>query len=186
MKKIYILLMQSSTILSRIVRCVTGAPYTHVSISFEETLQPLYSSSRKNGETLFPAGPCTEPFHRGYLSKHPNIPCALYELEVTDEVYRTAKEEVSRIVDNNEDYGFNILGLIFCQLHIPHRRDGHYFCSQFVGEVLEKSHALALPKDISLMHPADYMGLPELRCRFMGLLGDLVRLRNCKLRPPVR
>lgn len=183
MKTIYILLIRSSTILSKMVHLVTSAPYTHVSISFNESLQPLYSSSRKNGETLFPAGPCTEPFHKGYLSRHPKIPCALYELEVTDEVYDAAKAEVERIIENADDYSFNVIGLFLCQLRIPYRRKGHYFCSQFVGEVLRHSNAVELPKDTSLMRPIDYTKLPKLICKFKGALCDLVRMRTPQLAP---
>lgn len=178
MKKIYILLTRSTTILSRMVHLFTAAPYTHVSISFDESLQPLYSSSRKNGETLFPAGPCIELFHRGYLKKHQDIPCALYELEVSDEVYCAAKMEVERIMKQADKYNFNIIGLILCQFHIPYHRKSHYFCSQFVGEILCRSKALKLPKDTSLMHPIDYMNMPELSCKFDGVLYELISLKQ--------
>lgn len=94
MKTIYILLTKSDTILSKLVHLVTSDAYTHVSVSFDERLQTLYSSSRKNGQTLFPAGPCTERLHAGYYHRHAQIPCRLYELPVSDEAYEQAKEEV--------------------------------------------------------------------------------------------
>lgn len=178
MKTIYILLTRSSTVLSKIVGFITADKYTHVSISFEECLQPMYSSSRKNGETLFPAGPCTENFHRGYLKNHPHIPCALYELTVSDEVYYSAKADVERIINNSDDYSFNIIGLLLCHMNIPYHRKKHFFCSQFVGEVLHKSQALQLPKDTSLMRPSDYMTIPELVCRFTGRLNELLQRRQ--------
>ena len=178
MKTIYILLTKSSTFLSKVVGFITSDKYTHVSISFEESLQPMYSSSRKNGETMFPAGPCTENFYRGYLKKHPQIPCALYELKVSDEVYYAAKAEVEQIINNADDYSFNIIGLFLCRMNIAYHRKGHYFCSQFVGEVLHKSKAIALPKDTSLMLPSDYMTIPELVCRFTGRLSELLQKRS--------
>lgn len=174
MKKIYILLTKSTTILSRIVHFITGDDYTHVSIAFEENLQPLYSSSRKNGVTLFPAGPCEEYLHRGYFRKHPQIPCALYELQVSEEIYQAAQLETRRIMSKADCYKFNIIGLIFCRMNIPLRRKGHYFCSQLVGEILQQSQAVNLPKDTSLMRPVDYMKLPELNCRYRGRLYELL------------
>ena len=60
MKTIYILLTRSTTILSRLVHFVTEDTYTHAALAFDEELRTLYSSSRKNGKTLFPAGPCVE------------------------------------------------------------------------------------------------------------------------------
>lgn len=60
MKTIYILLTRSGTLLSKLVYSVTGANYTHASLAFDEDLSCLYSSTRKNGYTMFPAGPSRE------------------------------------------------------------------------------------------------------------------------------
>ncbi len=177
MKIIYILLTKSNTLLSRLVHFVTADSYTHVAISFEGDLQPLYSSSRKNGRTIFPAGPCMEQLHQGYYRKNAQIPCILYELHVSDEAYMLAKQEVQNIMSNEHDYHFNIIGLLLCQLNIPYHRKHHFFCSQFVSEVLSKSNALRLPKDASLMKPSDYMYLPELLCRFRGQLQNLIQMQ---------
>jgi inositol transport system substrate-binding protein len=160
--------------LSRIVHLVTADDYTHISISFDKSLQPLYSSSRKNGETIFPAGPCKEQLQGGYYSKHPEIPCALYELYVDDEVYNMAKAEAKQIISNSDDYHYNIIGLILCQFKIPFHRKGYFFCSEFVSEVLCRSKALNLPKDTSLMRPVDFMCISELVCRYRGQLSNLI------------
>ena len=177
MKTIYILLTRSDTLLSRLVQLFTADPYTHASISFDHALQPLYSSARKNGETMFPAGPTTEVFHRGFYHKHQHIPCALYELSVPDEVYEAARAEAQNFARNSDLYSFNILGLILCNMGIPFHPRYKFFCSQFVGEILCRSRALQLPKDSSLMKPMDYTRIPELRCRYRGKLRDLVRQR---------
>ncbi len=175
MKTIYILLTKSDSILSRIIHFITMDSYTHVSIAFDENLEQLYSSSRKNGRTVLPAGPCMEQISCGYYRKHASrIPCLLYELQVDEEIYFQVKREVQRIIENSEEYHYNIFGLLLCQFNIPYHRKRHYFCSQFVSEVLDRSGALKLPKDTSLMKPSDYMCLPELSYRFQGRLWDLV------------
>lgn len=175
MKTIYILLTKSDTILSKIVYFITGDNYTHVSISFDEELKTLYSSSRKNGRTLFPAGPCREHLESGYYQRHTDIPCAVYELKVSDETYERAREEVAAIMADADRYHFNILGLVLCQFNIPYHRKYYFFCSQFVSEILHRSRAVCLPKDTSLMRPSDYMRLPELLCCFNGYIGELVQ-----------
>ncbi len=178
MKTIYILLTRSDTLLSRLVQIFTADPYTHASISFDQSLQPLYSSARKNGETMFPAGPCTEVFHRGFYYKHRNIPCALYALHVPDEVYEAARSEAQDFARNSHLYSFNILGLILCKLNIPFHPKSKYFCSQFVAEILHRSQALELPKDTSLMKPMDYTHLPQMHCQYQGRLRDLIQTRS--------
>ena len=178
MRTIYILLTRSGTLLSNLVYLFTADEFTHASISFEPGLQPLYSSARKNGETMFPAGPCREYFHRGFYHKHRRIPCALYALEVSAEQYARAQQEVLRIIDRSDEYHFNILGLILCRMNIPLRRRRKFFCSQFVAEVLQRGNALTLPKAPSLMRPGDYAGLPGLKCLYQGTLQELVAQRS--------
>ena len=88
MKSIYIMLTRSETILSRLVYLVTRDAYTHASISFDENLTTFYSSSRKDGHTIFPAGPCREALNSGYYENHHHIPCAVYELKVENDAYK--------------------------------------------------------------------------------------------------
>ena len=181
MKTLYIFLTRSGTLLSNLVYSLTGAQYTHISLAFDEDLSTLYSSTRKNGYTMFPAGPSREYLNRGVFLMRENIPCALYALEVTDEAYTRAKRRTQHMMHHGELYRFNSLGLLLCWMHIRWQRRRHYFCSQFVSEVLEKSGALTLPKDSTLMHPNDYTQLPQLKCLYKGRLADLPQRKAMEL-----
>ena len=150
MKTLYIFLTRSGTLLSNLVYSLTGAQYTHISLAFDEDLSTLYSSTRKNGYTMFHAGPSREYLNRGVFLMRENIPCAL-------------------------------VGLLLCWMHIRWQRRRHYFCSQFVSEVLQKSGALELPKPSTLMHPSDYAELPELRCLYRGTLAGLPQRQSMEL-----
>ena len=181
MKTLYIFLTRSGTLLSNLVYRLTGAQYTHISLAFDEDLSTLYSSTRKNGYTMFPAGPSREYLNRGVFLMRENIPCALYALEVTDEAYTRAKRRTQHMMHHGELYRFNSLGLLLCWMHIRWQRRRHYFCSQFVSEVLEKSGAMELPKDSTLMHPNDYAQLPQLKCLYEGCLADLPQRKAMEL-----
>ena len=181
MKTLYIFLTRSGTLLSNLVYRLTGAQYTHISLAFDENLSTLYSSTRKNGYTMFPAGPSREYLNRGVFLMRENIPCALYALEVTDEAYIRAKRRTQHMMHHGELYRFNSLGLLLCWMHIRWQRRRHYFCSQFVSEVLEKSGAMELPKDSTLMHPNDYAQLPQLKCLYEGCLADLPQRKAMEL-----
>jgi hypothetical protein len=181
MKKIYILLTRSTTIVSRTVHLATRAPYTHASLCLDAEMRLLYSSSRKNGRTLFPAGPCMERLNYGYWEKHPETPCILYEVEVCDEAYETIKEEIQLILDRQEHHHFNIIGLFLCYFEIAWARKHHFFCSQFVSEILQRSNALELPKPPALMRPMDYTRLERLQCIYEG---DLHGLKERFMREP--
>ena len=181
MKTLYIFLTRSGTLLSNLVYHITGAQYTHVSLAFDPDLTTLYSSTRKNGYTMFPAGPSKEYLNRGVFRLREDIPCALYALDVTEEAYLRARRRANHMMAHGELYRFNSLGLLLCALHIRWQRRRHYFCSQFVSEVLQKSGSLDLPKHSTLMHPNDYASLPELRCLYQGRLGDLPQRQRMEM-----
>ena len=181
MKTIYILLTRSGTLLSKLVYAVTGANYTHASMAFDDDLSCLYSSTRKNGYTMFPAGPSREYLNQGVFRLRENVPCALYALEVEDETYARARRRAEHMMVHGGLYRFNVLGLMLCALHIRWKRRRHYFCSQFVSEVLEKSGAMELPKDSTLMHPSDYTRLPGLECLYTGPLSQLPQRQQMEL-----
>ena len=174
MRKIYILLTRSGTWVSRLIGLVTNDRYTHASISFEPDLQPMYSFSRKYVNLPLPAGLRAEPLDTGFYKKYDSIPCALYELNVTDAVYAAAKSEVERMMQDTGHCPFNLIGLLLCRMQIPFHRENQYFCSEFVSEVLTRSHALTMPKVPSLMRPNDYTSLSQLTCRFEGKLNELL------------
>ena len=181
MKTLYILLTHSGTLLSNLINHMNGSKYTHVSLAFDEDLNTLYSSTRKNGYTMFPAGPSREYLNRGIFRLRGDIPCALYALEVSDEAYVRARRRAEHMMNHGNLYRFNSLGLLLCWLHIRWQRRRHYFCSQFVSEVLEKSGAMELPKDSTLMHPSDYTRLPELECLYAGPLQELPQRQQMEL-----
>lgn len=178
MKTLYIFLTRSGTLVSNLVYALTGAEYTHISLAFDENLNTLYSSTRKNGYTMFPAGPSREYLNKGVFRLRENIPCALYALEVSDEAYARAKRRAEHMMTHGELYRFNSLGLLLCAFHIRWNRRRHYFCSQFVSEVLEKSGAMELPKHSTLMHPNDYTTLQDLHCVYEGRLSGLPQRQN--------
>ena len=111
MKTIYILLTRSGTLLSNLVYRLTGARYTHASLAFDEDLSCLYSSTRKNGYTMFPAGPSREYLDRGVFRLRPDVPCALYALEVSEEAYTRARRRADHMMAHGNLYRFNVLEL---------------------------------------------------------------------------
>ena len=56
MKKIYIVLAHTGTILSRIIKMRTGAEYTHSSIALDKNLEQMYSFGRKYSYIAFIGG----------------------------------------------------------------------------------------------------------------------------------
>ena len=174
MKTIYLLLTKSNSFVSKAIYYMTQDDYTHISISFEESLQPMYSCARKYTYTPLPAGIKNESLISGFYLKNSSIPCALYRIKVTADKYNKAKALLNKILEDEGDYKYNLMGLVLCHFELAYRRHHYYFCSEFVSEVLLKSQALYLPKLPCLMRPADYASISILECVFRGRLEQLI------------
>ena len=82
MKTIYLLLTKSNSFVPKAIYYMTQDDYTHISISFEESLQPMYSCARKYTYSPLPAGIKNESLISGFYFKNSSIPCALYRIKV--------------------------------------------------------------------------------------------------------
>lgn len=173
MKTLYILLSRTDSIVSKIVRFFTKTYYTHASLAFDDELVFLYSSARKNGVKMFPAGPTQESLYRGFFGRDAHTPCALYALEVDEAVYNSAKTEIDFFMENKNDYKFSVLGVIACKFGIKWQRKNKFFCSQFVAEILKRSGMDVIAKEPCLTHPRDYEKIPHIKKLYEGTVGEI-------------
>ena len=88
---IYILLTRSGTWFSRLIHLVTSDCYTHASIGLDGPSGPFYSFARRYEHFALPAGLVEE--RPGVRNRQ--IPCCLYELKVSDPVYRRLRRQLS-------------------------------------------------------------------------------------------
>ena len=168
MRYIYVLLTRSSTAYSRLIRAVTGDEYTHVSLGLGDGAEELYSFSRKRARLTLPSPIMREDIAGGYMSRHPRTKCALYRIRTDERHYLAVRRRVENMYAEQGRYHYSILGAALCKLDIAHERAEHYFCSQFVAEVLSRCGVIRLPKSASLMRPADFARLPELEKIYSG------------------
>ena len=71
-------------------------------------------------------------------------------------------------------FRYSRLGVLFCLLGIPFHRKNHYFCSQFVAEILKDAKAAELVKDSTLYYPGDFRRMPGMRLHFQGNLRGMM------------
>lgn len=170
-KHVYILLTNTDTVFSRMLRAATGFSYTHSSLSLEDPTKQLYSFARLHGDFPLPAGFVRETPGRGVMGRYPNAPCALYEIETEEDSWLRARQLIREMEQQPALYKYNLLGLPLIRLGIPVNRPFRMVCSQFVAFILETSGILTLPKPFSLFTPMDFTALPGLKLVFQGRLG---------------
>lgn len=170
MKKIYILLTRFPDRGSRALEFFTRYHYCHAAIGLEEDLNHFYSFKRK--------GFMVEEITRYLRPDRKPFACQLYMLEVPDHTYDRIKALITGFTARKAQMHYSNLGLVLSVMRIPFKRRHHYFCSQFVAEVLKHSHAAKLKKSTTLYLPGDLRKLSGVRLIFHGnLLGMVQRFR---------
>ena len=141
---ITVLLTRYYSTFSNFIYFVSGKGYTHASIALDDENEYFYSFNF-NG------------FKKEYPKKHMRRSgrSVSYQLEVSKEDFEKISRKVLEMENRKEQFHYSRLGVIFCLMRIPFRRKNHYFCSQFVAEMLKMSREVLLGRDSSLYLPND-------------------------------
>lgn len=169
-KKLYILLSDTGSLVSRAIKLYTGNPYSHVSIALDINVKEIYSFSRLRPHNPLIGGFVKEDINNGTYSIFPNTICELYSIDITNAQFEQIRKEINRFVNSDHKYGYNYLGVAGLMLNIPVKRKYNYFCSQFVSEILYNSCINIIDKDIGLITPNDFRNNKNLKLIYEGNL----------------
>ncbi|MBQ6900048.1 MAG: hypothetical protein IJN72_04355 [Firmicutes bacterium] len=173
MKEIYILLTNSTTLISKAISLCTKAEYTHVALAMDKDLTMLYSFGRKFKWSMVPSGFVREGVNHGVMGDSENMKCALYTIQISDNAYQRLANRLRHMESKKNCYRFNYLGLPMCGFGWKSGGKNVFFCSQFVCHVLQKSGAIEEHKHPSLTHPVDFQKLQVANKIFEGKISEL-------------
>lgn len=155
--KLYIVISQTGTIFSQIIRLFTKDPYNHSSISLNEELTDMYSFGRKYARLPLPGGFIQECIGKKVFATHPNTTMIVYELTVTKAQYHKVKKIVRRMRQQRKAYAYNLLGIVFVAFHKERKAHNKYYCSEFVKHVLVESGIVDESELPSMCKPMDFL-----------------------------
>lgn len=165
MKNVYILLTRSAGRGAKAIRFFTRYPYAHASIGLEEDMNTFYSFVFK--------GFIVEKIE--HYNKKCDVPmkCMLYEIPVSDEKYLDLREKLRNFEGNKDVLRFSSLGMVLAIMRLPiWKKENHYFCSQFVAEMLKESGINRSIRPCRITQPRDFKYVDNARMVFKGnLLG---------------
>lgn len=168
MKKIYIILTHTGTMLSKIIKCYTGDEFSHVSIAMDQELYQMYSFGRLNPYNPFYGGFVHERINKGTFKRFSRTKAKIYSLEIEDEQYEKLKYTINHIKKIRRHYAFNILGLIAVGFKIKIESEKCFYCAEFVKYLLEKAKIENNLPDI--VKPDDFKKINKLKLEYVGLL----------------
>ena len=158
-RRIYVVVTQTGTILSRILKLFTRARYNHASVSYDATLETMYSFGRLHPYNPFFAGFVREGRNRGTFKRFRNTEAVVIAIPVTEEMREEFRRDVVAMYGHRADYEYNYVGLFMAAFGVAVKPKNAFYCSEFVRYILLR-HALISPDSLSgIVHPSDFLRL---------------------------
>ncbi len=171
----YILLTNTGSFLTKLIKLYTKKPYNHASISFDHALSEVYSFGRKTARNPFIGGFVKEDVKAGLFKQ---ADCTIYSFTVTDDQLQKMIYYLQDIEAQKRDYRYNFLGLFGVMFNKPIKRKKAFFCSQFVATVLKEGNIIHFEKPHSLITPHDFQKVTTFQFVFEGKLKDYQKQRK--------
>ncbi|WP_206109997.1 hypothetical protein [Paenibacillus albicereus] len=166
---LYILLTDTGTLFTRLIKTYTGAPYNHASLALDPCLRQMFSFGRKDLAHPLAAGFVREEAER-MCREYPRTTCALLRLDVTEQQYQRACGVIRSFEQTEDRYGYNLFGLLGFVLNLRFEPKDRYFCSQFVAHALERSGIALFDQSPALTAPHQFLEHSELEIVYEGPL----------------
>lgn len=177
---IYIVLSDTGTIFTNLIKSYTRAPYNHASISFDSELTEMYSFGRKNPRNPLHGGFVKEDVLTGTYSYYPETTCVIYKMDVTEREKEKMKRILKVFIQKNDKFLYNFLGVVGVSIKEPIEFSNSYFCSQFVAEVLKRSGIHLWDKLPAMVTPEDFRKSNRLELIYEGKLFDFEPVKRSK------
>ena len=172
MKKIYIILTYTGTLLSKIIKFYTKNEFSHVSISLDKELKYMYSFGRLNAYNPFWGGFVHEGINRGTFKRFSNTNANIYSLVIENNQYEKLKQEIFNIKKERKLYKFNTLGLFAVGFKIKIKFNQSFYCAEFVKYTLDKAN---IPNKLpDLVKPEDFKDIKNLDLEYSGKLSKYI------------
>ena len=168
MRKIYILLMHTNTIPSKLVKYFTRYKYSHVAISLTEDCYTTYSFGRRSLYNILNGGLSIQNKDGKFFGKFNKTTCKIYELEVTEEQYESVKEKLQYMEKNIDNYKYDFFGIVPRMFGKPVTFKDRFVCSYFVACVLTEANICDFGKDTCLVVPRDFEGIKGFKQIYSG------------------
>ncbi|CAG7652812.1 hypothetical protein PAESOLCIP111_06640 [Paenibacillus solanacearum] len=169
---IYVLLTDTGTLFTSVIKQFTADPYNHASLAFDPELNDLFSFGRKSSANPWTAGFVEENLYEGTFRHFPDTRCIVLRLNVSQRQRATAAQFIQYIQSERDAYRYNLIGLLGVLLDCDLQRKRAYFCSQFVADTLRHAGLSLWNKPVSLVTPGDFLRHPAFEPVYEGRLYD--------------
>jgi hypothetical protein len=171
-RKVYILLTDTGSVLTRLIKLYTKKPLNHASIVLDDHFSQVYSFGRKKPSNPFFGGFVQENIRGGLFR---DADCAIFCCTLNEQQFLQLKNKIKVMEENRHAYKYNFIGLFAVMLNKEFNRKNAFFCSHFVADLLQESGVpINRQKPLSLITPHDIKESPSLEFLYEGKLSSYV------------
>jgi len=180
MKKIYIVLTYTGTILSKIVKFYTRDRFSHISISLDENLDEMYSFGRLNPYNPFWRGFIHEKIKSGTYKRFKNTEAEIFSMDITEKQYNIIKNIINFMNENKKCYSFNVIGLFAVSINRKVKFKHSFYCAEFVKYLFDRAKISRgeLPE---IIKPEDFKNLSNIKKEYRGKLKKYKANKNIEI-----
>lgn len=152
---VYIVLTDTGTAVSKVIKKVTGDPYNHASLSLDTSLQRMFSfNMRGNGFDI-------ESIDMDFYGAHKDtVRYAVYAYMATPYEFHLVRDAIDNMRNQAERFRYSVKGLIgFFSKH-KQLYDNEMVCSEFVAEMIKAMNPDVITKPRNQYKPYD---LPKIK-----------------------
>ena len=168
-RNVYLILTDTGTLFTRMIKLYTKKPYNHASLSFDPHFLEIYSFGRKRPRNPFIGGFIKESRQTGLLKE---AKCMIYSCPISENQYQKMRYFIRQIEERKDSLRYNLVGLFAIPLHKKIIRENAFFCSQFVATVLEAGQVVEFKKHPSQVTPHDLQQFPHFELLYQGEFND--------------
>ena len=170
MKQIYLVLTDTGTALSKIIRIFMRDEYAHISLSLDRELRHMYSFGRLNPYNPFLGGFVHESMTRGTFKRFKNTKAKIVSLNVDEMQYKKLKNILKYTKQNRREFKFNVLGLFGIYFNFKRKKDKYFYCAEYIKYIIEYSDIdLNLPE---MIRPENFKEIKNSKIEYIGLLRE--------------
>jgi hypothetical protein len=144
-----------------------------VSLVLNEEFTEIYSFGRLKKDNPVIGGFVNE-FETKIYDHFDKTNCLILQLNISDFEYAELVSQIGRFKYNTTHYKYNLVGYVGFVVDYPIKRKNAYFCSQFVGEILQNSGIVNFDKPIELLKPNDFVHIKNSKKLYEGSLKKFV------------
>lgn len=168
---VFIVLEEGKSILSAAIKKVTNSNYSHAAISFDPTMETMYSYGIEGSENGMKGG-----FIKEHIKdKAPDRHMAVFAIFLKKEDWQKLKDIIEDFIKNVEKTSYSYINLLISHIfNIPMNMSKKMVCSQFVDKILKLIDIDLSKKNSSLVNPADFEKYAKENKKIYILFDDFV------------